>query len=146
MSQFRALGLHRRFLPEGAPPPSLPLSCVHVYTQSAVSHSRHVCCVTQQKCLLCCTDDMVRHICCVTQYTCLLRHAADTSAISNSRHVCCVTQQTCLLSRTAGMSVVSRSRHVCCLIRQTCLRTAGTSVVSRRNVGRGWQFCMGQVH
>ena len=58
-----------------------------------VSHNRHVCCVTQQKCLLC--------------------HTADMSAVSRSKHVCYATQQTCLLCHTAGMSVASHSRRVC---------------------------------
>ena len=75
------------------------------------SHGRHVCCVTQQTCLLCHTAEMSavshsRDVCCVTQQSCLLCHAADMSAASHSRHVCCVTQQTCLLCHTADMSEV----------------------------------------
>ena len=67
---------------------------------SAVSHSRHVCCVTQQ--------------------TCLPRDTADMSAVPHSRHVfCCVTQQTCLPCRTEDMSPVSFSRLVCCATQQT---------------------------
>ena len=109
---------------------------------SAVSHSRHVCCVTQRACLLCDTADIV---CCVTQQTlsavshsrqCLLFHTADMSAVSHSRQ--CLLFHTadmsavshsrqCLLCQTADMSAVSHSsmsaasnsRHVCCDI-QTC--------------------------
>ena len=64
-------------------------------SSSAVSHSRHVRCVTQQ--------------------TCLLFPTADMSALSHSRHICSVTQQaclrydsaqTCLLCHTADMSAV----------------------------------------
>ena len=72
------------FAPPSSPAPS-----------SALSHSRHACCVTQQTCLLC--------------------HAADMSAVSRSRHVCCVTRQTFLLCRTADTSAVPHSRHVCCV-------------------------------
>ena len=84
---------------------------------SAVSHSRHVCCVTQQTCLRRHTADMSavshsRHVCWVTQQTCLLCHTANMSAMSHSRHVCCVTQQICLLCRTTDMPAVSHSRHV----------------------------------
>ena len=69
-------------------------------------HSRHVCCVTQQTCLLCDTADMSTvwqssHVCCVTQKTCLLCHTEDTTAVWHSLHVCCVTRQTCLLWDTA---------------------------------------------
>ena len=60
--------------------------CPTQQTSSAVTHSRHVCAVTQ--------------------HTCLLRQTADMSAVSTSRHVCCVTQQTSLLSDTANMSAV----------------------------------------
>ena len=78
---------------------------------SAVSGSRHVCCVTQQTCLLCATADMSavshsRHVCCVTQETCLPCQTADISTASHSRHVCCVTQQPCLPCDTADMSPV----------------------------------------
>ena len=106
---------------EGLAPPLLrrkPWFCVASRRgMSAVSHSRHVCCVSQQTCLLCHTADMSavshsRHVCCVTQQTCLLCHTADMSAVSHSRHVCCVPQQTCLLCDTADMSAVSHSRHV----------------------------------
>ena len=62
-----------------------------------VSHSRHVCCVTQQTCLLCDTAN----IGCVTQQTCLL-----------CRTVCCVTQQTCLLSHLDSLAPVDRPRWV----------------------------------
>ena len=41
-----------------------------------------------------------RHVCCVTQQTCLLNHTADKSAVSHSRHGCCVARQTCLPCRT----------------------------------------------
>ena len=53
-------------------------TCVlsHTADMSAVWHSRHVRCVTQQSCLLCDTADM--------------------SAMSHSRQVCCVRKQTCL--------------------------------------------------
>ena len=64
---------------------------------SAMSHSRHVCCVTQHTCVLC------RHVCCVTQQTCLLCHKPHVSAVARSRHFCCVTQQTC---HTADISAV----------------------------------------
>ena len=85
----------------------------------------------QQTCLLYDTADVSadmsavshrRHVCCVTQQTCLLCHSADMSAVSHSRHVCCVTQQTCLLCHTADMSAVSHSSHVCCVRKQTCLK------------------------
>ena len=66
---------------------------------SAVSHSRQVCCVLQQTCLLCDTADSV---CCVTQQT--------MPAVSHSRHWVCVTQQT--------LSAVAHSRH-CCVTQQT---------------------------
>ena len=81
----------------------------HTAEISASPHSRHVCvcCVTQQTALLCHTADMTA----VSQQTCLLCHTADTSAVPHSRHVCCDTQ----------MSAVSCSRHVCCVAQQTCL-------------------------
>ena len=87
---------------------------------SVVRRNRHVCCVTHQTCLLCVTGDMStvscsRHVCCVTQQTCLLCHPADVSAVSHSRHFCRVTQQTCLLCHTADMSAMAHSRHVCCV-------------------------------
>ena len=61
-------------------------------TLSAVSHSRHVCCGTQQTCLPC--------------------DPADMSGVTHRRHVCWVAEQTCLLCHTAGMSSVSRRKHV----------------------------------
>ena len=69
---------------------------------SAVSHSRHVCCVTHQIRLLCHTADMsavshIRYVCCVTQQMC---HALDMSAVSHSRQVCCFTKWTRLLCHT----------------------------------------------
>ena len=48
-----------------------------------------------------------RHVCCVTQQTCLLCHTADMSAVSHGRHVCCATQQACLLSHTADTPLKS---------------------------------------
>ena len=59
---------------------------------SAVSHSRHACCVTQQTCMLCHTADM--------------SVASHSRHVSHRRHVRCVTRQ----------SAVSRSRHVCGLM------------------------------
>ena len=53
---------------------------------SAVSHSRHVCCVTLQTCALC--------------------HTADMSAVPHSRHACCFTQQTYRLCHTGDMSAL----------------------------------------
>ena len=82
-------------------------------TQSAVSRSRHVCCVTQQ--------------------TYLLHHKAGLSAGSHSTHVCCVTRQTCQLRETADIPAVSHSRHVCCVKRQTlllCHRTCMPSLTA----------------
>ena len=107
---------------------------------SAVAHSTHVCCVTQQKCLMCHTADMSafahsRHVCRVTQPTCLLSHTADMSVVSHSRHVCCVTQQTCLLCHTADMSAVRHDRHVCCVRQQTC-RLCDTADMSAVCEGR----------
>ena len=57
-----------------SPPNNCGMNCESPYPGP---HSRHVCYVTQQTCLLCVTADM--------------------SAVQHSRHVCCVTQQTCLL-------------------------------------------------
>ena len=122
--------------------PSLPrrktmILCCKQGGISAVSHSRHVCYVTQQTCLqwpICLlrhTADMSavspsRHVCCVTQHTCLLCHTllchtAGMSAVTHSRHLCCVTLWTCLLCHTADMSAVLGSRHVCCVTQQTSL-------------------------
>ena len=42
-----------------------------------------------------------RHVCCVTQQTRLPCHTAVTYGVSNSENVCCIVQQTCLLRRTA---------------------------------------------
>ena len=86
---------------------------------SAVSHSRHVCFVTQQAYLPCHTVDMSavsrsRHVFRVAQQARLLSHTTHISAVSHSRHVCCATQQTCL-RQTADMSAVSHYRHVCCV-------------------------------
>ena len=127
VKQEYQLGLHRRLRPEGVPPLSSLLSCVHVYTrtQSAVSHTIHFCCVTQQTHLLCHTADMLaeshsRHVCCHPQQTCLLCDTADMTAVSHSRHDCCVTQQTCWPCPTADMSAVSHSRSVRCVTQQTC--------------------------
>ena len=90
----------------------------------------HICCVTQQTCLLCDTSDMS---CCVAQQTqtCLLCDAADVSAVSHSRHGHCVAPQTCLLCNPADMSAVSHSRHVCFATQHTCLlcHTAEMSAV-----------------
>ena len=100
--------------------------------QLPVLHSRHVCCVRQQKCLLCHTADMSavansRHACCVT---------ADMSVVLHSRRVCCVTEQTCLLCHTANMSAVSHSRQVCCVTQQTPLLcdAADISAVSHSRI------------
>ena len=70
---------------------------------SAVSHTRHCCCVTS------------RHVCCVTQQTCLICHIADMSAVSHNRQVFFVTQQTCLLCHTADITAASHSRRDCCV-------------------------------
>ena len=61
-----------------------------------------------------------RHVCCVTRLTCLPSHTADVSAVSQqrvsrSRHVYRVTQQTCLLWPTAHMFAVPHGSHVCCV-------------------------------
>ena len=64
-------------------PYSLLCDAAHM---SAVWHSRHVCCVTQQKCLM--------------------FHSADMSTVWHSSCVFCVTQQTRLLRATADMSAV----------------------------------------
>ena len=61
-----------------------------------------------------------RHVCCVKKQTCLLCETMDMSAVCHSRHVCYVTQQTCLLCNTADMSAVRHSRHICCVTQQTC--------------------------
>ena len=66
---------------------------------SAVSDSRHFCCVTKQTCLLCQTKDMTA----VSQS----RHVCLVSVVSYSRHVCCVTHQACLLCQIANMSAMS---------------------------------------
>ena len=60
---------------------SKPEFCVLSLESRPVSHSRHVCCVTQQEGLLC--------------------HTANTSAVSRGRHGCCVTRQTWLLCHTS---------------------------------------------
>ena len=100
--------------------PALSLSrhvlLCHKLDVSAVSQSRHVCCVTQHTCLLCRTAVMSAPshsgcACCVAQ---------QTSAVS-LRHFCCFAQQTCLLCCTTNLSAVSHRRHVCCITRQTCL-------------------------
>ena len=67
------------------------------------------CVASRGACLLCHAADMStvshsRDVCCVTQQTRLLRHTADTSAASHIRHVCCFTQQTCRLCVTADIS------------------------------------------
>ena len=90
----------------------------HAANMSAVSHGRHVCCVTWQTRLLCHTAGMSsasanRHACCVPQQTCLPCHTAHMSVVSHSRHVCCDAEQTCSLCHTAKMSAVSHSRHIC---------------------------------
>ena len=72
---------------------------------SDVAHSKEVCCVILQTCLLRHTVDMSA----VSQQTCVLCHTADVSSFQHSRHVCCVAQQTGLLRRTADMSVVCPS-------------------------------------
>ena len=82
---------------------------------SAVSHSKHVCCFTQQTCLLCHTADISAFL---RSRHCLLCRTADVSAVSHRRHVCCVKQQTCLLCDTADMSAASHSRHDCCVAQQ----------------------------
>ena len=113
-------GLHRRLLPEGVPPLSLPFSCMHAcnHTQSAMSYSRHVGCVPQQTCLLCHTEDMSamlhsKHVGRVRQQTCLLCDTADMSAaVSHSRHYSFVTQQICLLSHVDFWAPVDRPRQV----------------------------------
>ena len=81
----------------------------HTADMSAVSRSKHLCCVKQQTCLPCHTADTSavshsRHV--------LPCHTADTSAVSHSRHVCCVTLQTRVPCHTAGMVAVSHGRHV----------------------------------
>ena len=94
----------------------------------AVSHSRHVYCVTQQTCLRCHTADMFavshsRHVCCVAQQ--IYR-----SAVSHSRQACCLTHQTCLLCHRADKPAVSPRQQTCLLChsravsritQQTCL-------------------------
>ena len=82
----------------------------------ALSHSRNVCRVTQQTCLLSNTADMSsgscgRHV--------LLCHTVAMSAMSHSGHVSCVTQQTCMLWHTADVSAVWHNRHVCCVLQHT---------------------------
>ena len=52
-----------------------------------------------------------KHVCCLTQQTCLLWDTADMVAGRHSRYVCCVTNQTCLLCDTADMSAMSHSRN-----------------------------------
>ena len=69
---------------------------------SALPHSGHVCCVTQQTPLLC-----SRRVCCVTQKTFLLCHTADMSAVSHGKHVCRVKQQT--IARTQYKGRVSKT-------------------------------------
>ena len=62
----------------------LRLLC-HTADTSAVRHSRHVGCVTQQTCLLGDTADM---FCCASKQTCLLCDAEDMSAaVSNAPYV-----------------------------------------------------------
>ena len=83
--------------------------------------------VSQQTCLLCDTAHRSavshsRHVCCVTQQLCLLRYTAGMSAVSHSRHlclsesrhICCVAQQLCQLCRTAGMCrIIPKSDLMC---------------------------------
>ena len=71
-----------------------------------VSHSRHICYVRQQECLLCHTADMsaVSHTADVS-----VGHTAEMSAVSHSRHVCCVPQQIILRSHTADVFAASHS-------------------------------------
>ena len=108
---------------------------------SAVCHSRNVCCVTPQTCLLCLswqtcllcdTADMCRHVYCATQHTCILCQAADVSAASHSKHGCCVAQQT-----TSDMAAMSQSRQ-CLLCREAS--SACKPPQSRRQDGQhpGW--------
>ena len=142
----------------GALPPPPPATQNHRFPSGCRggAHSRHVCCATQQTCLLCHTAD---NVCCATQQTlsavshsrqCLLCETADIvgcvtqqtlSVVSHSRHcllcptadnVCCVPQQTCLLCQTADMSAVSHSRQACCVTQHACLLcpTADASAAS----------------
>ena len=75
----------------------------------------HVCCLTQQTCLLCQAVSAAahsRHVCCVTQQTCLLCHTADVSAVPHRRHACGVTQQSAATLGPKGrlyLRLVSRS-------------------------------------
>ena len=109
---------------------------VHVCTcpisdTSAVSHNSHVCCATQQKCLLCQSAVMSAmscsaHVCCATrcletQQTCLLCHTADMSGVLHSSRVCCVKRQARQVDVAADMSLVAHRTHVCCVTRKTCL-------------------------
>ena len=122
---------------------------------SALTHSRHVCHVTQQTCLLCEIADMSavshsRHVCCVTQQTCLLCgkansllcYAGDMSALSHGRRFCCVTQQACRPCHTTDMSSVYHSRHVCCGPQQTCLLCHTTDCCVK--LGEGEFGCEGK--
>ena len=126
----------RKEFPHNALGPGSPLGCsrkpeqnyVLFYGNSDVWHSRLVCCVIQQTCLLRDTADMStvphsKHVCCATQQTCLLCHEETMSAAWHSGHVCCETQQTRLFCDTA--------RHLCCVTQQTCLLcdTGGMSAV-----------------
>ena len=100
---------------------------------SAVGLSRLVCCVAQQKWLLCMSNNNGS---CVRRQTCLPCHTADNiccvaagmSSVSGSRQVRCVTHQAamshsrqCLLCHIANMPAVSHSRHICCVTRPTLL-------------------------
>ena len=115
----------------------------HAADLSAVWRSRHVCCVTQQRCLLCDTADMFAvHVCCITQQTCLLWDTAAMS-VSCSEHVCCVTQQTRLLCHTADRSAVFHSRHVCCETQQ--FLCASIHVCRRGAKTKGAQLLVGVV-
>ena len=136
MSQQEQLGLHRRLLPECAPPSLRPsLACMYTLTQSAVFHSRHVCRVTQQTCWLC------------PQQTPLRCGTAHMSALSHSRNLCCATQQICLLCDIADMSAVSHSRHAWCVTQWKCLLfdTADMSAVSCELLGSCGSHATGQL-
>ena len=71
-----------------------------------------------------CPGPHSRHVCCVTQQTCLLSDTADMSAVRHSRHVCCGTQQICLLCNTMDMSAVRHSRLCVCECIHACKRGA----------------------
>ena len=87
---------------------------------SAVSHSRHVCRLTQQTCLLCHTADISvashsRHVCCVTSFTPL---KTSDYFLSGFREQPSVDDSPSLINAVSGSTRLVHSRHLGALFGQ----------------------------